>query len=192
MATQEGRSLPAWSFRLLSETDKADKSAQELVVGLTTEQLNWQPTHGAWSVGQCVEHLAAASDLYLPPIADALAGQPSGVAQEIKPGWFARWFIRSYIEPSPRGKRASAPNRIAPGSHVDLSVLERFMSDNRIFRDLVRRASDYDVNSIRFRNPFIPALRFTVGTGLWIVAAHQRRNLLQAARVKQSEGFPKT
>jgi hypothetical protein len=190
VATPEGRSLPAWPVQLLSEIDDADQSAQDLVANLTTEQLNWQPQPGTWSVGQCIDHLAVASDLYLPSISHALERQSPGIAEEITPGWFGRWFIRSYIEPSPKSKRASAPRRIVPGSRVDLTVLERFSSGNRIFRDLVRRASDYDVNAIRFRNPFIPGLRFTVGTGLRILAAHQRRHFLQAARVKQSDGFP--
>ena len=47
-------------------------------------------------------------------------------------------------------------------------------------RELVARASAYDVNRIRFKNPFTPLLRFTVGTGLEIVTQHQSRHLLQA------------
>jgi hypothetical protein len=50
--------------------------------------------------------------------------------------------------------------------------------------------SPYDVNRIRFRNPFIPVLRFTVGTGLEILSNHQRRHLLQAERVRESLEFP--
>ena len=40
------------------------------------------------------------------------------------------------------------------------------------------------------KNPFIPLLRFTVGTGLEIVPKHQLRHLLQVERVKQAEDFP--
>ena len=39
--------------------------------------------------------------------------------------------------------------------------------------------------AIRFRNPFIPLLRFTVGTGLEIVAKHESRHLLQAEGVRR-------
>ena len=56
-------------------------------------------------------------------------------------------------------------------------------------RQLISRASDYDVNHIRFKNPFIPFLRFTVGTGLEILSKHQSRHLLQAERVRQSSAF---
>jgi len=56
---------------------------------------------------------------------------------------------------------------------------------------LVQDASDYDVNRIRFKNPFVPLLRFTVGTGLEILSKHQDRHLLQAERVKDCADFPK-
>ena len=114
---------------------------------------------------------------------------PSPV-EEITPGWFGRWFIRTYIESSSRSRRAQAPRKIAPASHVDLSVVDLFLQSNQAARDLVRRASAYDVNRLRFRNPFVPVIRFTVGTGLEIIWRHQRRHLLQAERIKQSAGFP--
>lgn len=186
-----GTASPVWSIRLIAEFDGADKNANELVVGLSREQLNWQPRPGVWSVGQSLEHLCIANEVYLPAISSSLAGKPISAVQEIIPGWFSRWFINNYIEPSPQSKRAHAPKKIVPGARVEPSVLDRFLRNNQAARELVRRARDYDVNRIRFRNPFIPVLRFTVGTGLEIVSRHERRHLLQAERTKHSPGFPR-
>ena len=180
----------AWTLRLIAEFDAADQKAQELVTGLSPEQLNWQPGLGAWSVGQCLEHLCIANEVYLPAISSSLAGKPISAAQEIRLGWLSRWFVNSYIEPSPQSKHARAPNKIVPGARVEPSVLDRFLRSNQAARELVRHAGDYDVNRIRFRNPFIPVLRFTVGTGLEIVSRHERRHLLQAERARRSFGFP--
>jgi hypothetical protein len=47
------------------------------------------------------------------------------------------------------------------------------------------------VNRIRFWNPFVLGLRFTVGTGFQIIASHGRRHLLQAERVRDSADFPR-
>jgi hypothetical protein len=47
------------------------------------------------------------------------------------------------------------------------------------------------VNRIRYRNPFIPLLRFTVGAGLEIIAKHASRHLLQAEGVRQNMSFPR-
>lgn len=48
----------------------------------------------------------------------------------------------------------------------------------------------YDVNPIRFKNPFIPGLRFSVGTGPEVLTRHERRHLLQAERIRESPEFP--
>jgi hypothetical protein len=141
-------------------------------------------------VGQCLEHLCIANEVYLPAISVALEGRPRGSVQEISSGWFSRWFIRNYIAPNPDGTRASAPKKIEPSKHVELSILEVFLRSNQAARELVRRASEHNVNRIRFKNPFIPLLRFTIGTGLEIVAKHQSRHLLQAEGVRHSVGFP--
>lgn len=186
---QPDAASPAWCRRLISELNAADERAIGLAKGLTPGQLAWAPAPGAWGIGQCLEHLCIASDKYLPPMADALTGPPSTMVQEITPGWFGRWFIRNYIEPSPQTKRATAPKAIAPSAQVDPSVLDRFLRSNDQARELVLRARTCDVNRVRFRNAFVPLIRFTVGTGFEILSKHQRRHLLQAERVRQAPGF---
>jgi hypothetical protein len=174
----------------VSELQAADARASALAKTLTSMQLNWKPRPDVWSIGQCLEHLCVANEVYLPPISDALQGRDPAPVQEIRPGWLGRWFIRNYIEPSSETKRARAPKKIAPGTRIESSILERFLRSNEAARDVVRGAALYDVNRIRFKNPFIPALRFSVGTGLEVLAAHERRHLLQAARVRESSDFP--
>jgi hypothetical protein len=169
----------------------ADRRAEQVARGLTREQLNWRIRPGSWSVGECLGHLVAANNIYLPPIAVALDGQPPSPVQQLDFGWFSRWFIRNYIAPSTSNTRARAPRKIRPAVEADPAVLDAFLRSNVVARELVTRAADYDVNRIQFRNPFIPLLRFTVGTGLEIVAKHQSRHLLQAEGVRKAPGFPR-
>ena len=175
---------------MLEELGTSDRQASAVARELSLEQLNWSPAPGQWSVGQCLDHLLKANQVYLPPIARALDGRSHAPVQEITPGWFGRWFIRTQIDPSTQRRRGRAPGKITPAQNVDPSVLDEFVRSNDTVRDLVRRASACDVNRIRFVNPFVPLVRFTVGTGLEIVWRHQRRHLLQAERVKRSQGFP--
>ena len=184
MATQPDNTLPPWGKRLLKELDASDARAIALVKPLTPEQLNWKPAPEKWSVGQCLEHLAISIEVYLGPLADALAGPPSGTVDEIAPGWFGRWFIRNYIAPSAQTRSARAPKKITPVlSRVEPAILERFLKGNRDMRELVARAGGYNVNRLRFTNPFIPLIRFTVGTGFEITSKHEDRHLLQAEGV---------
>jgi DinB superfamily len=186
MTAPVSTALPAWSDRLIAALDEADRHAREVVAGLTAEELNRQPQPGSWSVGQCLEHLCITNELYLPAISSSLRGKQSSPVWEIRVGWFGRWFINNFIEPSPQTKRARAPKKIVPSARVEPSVLNRFVRSNQGVRELIQHAREYDVNSIRFRNPFIPLIRFTVGTGLEIVTRHQQRHLLQAQRARAS------
>ena len=181
---------PPWRQRVIAEFSAADVRAAAVAKGLTVEQLNWRTDPGKWSVGQCLDHLRVANEVYIPPMTKALEGRPHGMANELTPGWFGRWFITSYIEPSAVTKKARAPSKIVPIATVDATILDRFLASNDAARALVERASQYDVNRIRFQNPFVPVIRFTVATGLEVLWRHQRRHLLQAERIRQSAGFP--
>ena len=79
---------PPWGLRLVSELDAADARATALARSLTAAQLNWKPSPAKWSIGQCLEHLCVATEVYLPPIADSLKGHSSAEVQEIALPWF--------------------------------------------------------------------------------------------------------
>lgn len=182
--------MAAWCVRLIAELEANDGRAARLVEGLTVDQLNWKPAPDSWSVGQCLSHLVLANEVYLPPIAAALdaAGEElRRPVQYIDRGWFSRWFMRNYIEPQRelvKPRRVPAPKKIVPGARVELLVLDSFLAGNRAVRELVVRAGAFDVNRIRFVNPFVSWIRFTVGTGLEIVGRHQVRHLMQGERVR--------
>lgn len=174
-----------WQLRIASELDAADARAVALVTGLTLAQLNWKPRPDAWSIGQCLEHLCLSNEVYAEPMTKALGGRATGPVDEIRPGWFGRWFIRRYIEPTTPRTRGRAPKTTVPVvRQVDASILDRFIASNARIRDVIALAREHDVNRVRFRNPFVPLIRFTVGTGLQIIARHNHRHLLQAERLK--------
>jgi len=99
--------MPEWTTGLISQLNEADERAGRLVDGISVEQLNWQPVEAAWSVGQCLDHLCATNNVYLPPMAAALEGKAKGAVEEIRPGWFGRLFFEEkVIEPSAESIRA--------------------------------------------------------------------------------------
>jgi DinB superfamily len=184
------RQLPAWGRNLLARLDEADSRASAVARSLSIDQLNWQPHAESWSVGQCLDHLRVSNDVYVASMAEALDGRSvDGPVDAIVPGWFGRWFIRTQVAPS-SSRRGRAPRKIVPVSRVEADILARFLMSNETARLFVRRAAAFDVNRIRFRNPFVPLIRFTVGTGLEILTQHEARHLLQAERVRAAAGFP--
>ncbi|HEX8031951.1 MAG TPA: DinB family protein [Vicinamibacterales bacterium] len=186
-----GESSPPWRNRLIGEFADADARAIALVAGLDYDQLNWRPAPDKWSIGLCLEHLCITNDVYGAAIGGVLASAPKAPVPEITPGWFSRYFIRSYIAPGSAAKTSKAPPKIAPvSSKVELAIVDRFLRGNQDNRVLLDRAASIDVNRVRFPNPFVPLLRFTAGTGFEILAKHESRHLLQAERVKGLPEFP--
>ena len=192
VSRSNGTAVPHWYERLTKEFDAADARATALLKCLTPVQLNWKPNRTAWSVGQCLEHLCLSNEVYVGPMREALPIDPTGPVAAITPGWFARWFIRRYIEPATQNKPGRSPRKVSPvASAVDLSIAARFSASNNAMRAVMTRARDIDVNRVRFRNPFVPVIRFTIGTGLLIIARHNHRHLGQAERVTQLPEFPR-
>jgi DinB family protein len=181
--------LPADLQKVLADLDAADHEAQRLVAGLSEAQINWQPGGGtAWSVGQCLDHLAQANSVYTSALHDAVGRAKLGFAPRkgpISPGWFGRWFIRE-MEPPPR-RKLGANKKAMPSAHLSgAEVLKAFIAAHDRVRVLVEESRELDLNRIRFHNPFIGLLRFTVGTGLLIIGAHDRRHLLQAGKALEA------
>jgi hypothetical protein len=188
----DSTALPPDLQTILDDLDKSDSEAQRIIGGLSDAQANWQPRETAWSVAQCLDHLARANTTYA---AALLAAVKSGRSVRelrrapIQPPWFSRFFIR-ILEPPPK-RKLPAPKKIVPASRISKEeALRAFLHSQEQVRAVIREGSGLDLNRIRFRNPFIRLLRFTVGAGLLIVAAHDRRHLWQAGQVRQSATFP--
>ncbi|HEX4602379.1 MAG TPA: DinB family protein, partial [Candidatus Angelobacter sp.] len=168
---------------------RADDEARQLVNSLSDQQLNWQPGGGTgWSVAQCLDHMTQVNCLYATALREAVNGVQGGQRPRhdpIQPGWFARWFI-GVLEPPPRRKMKSPKKALPTVKKVGAEVLRAFIAAHDQTRAMVRDAQQLDLNRIRFKNPFIGVLRFTVGSGLLIIGAHDRRHLWQARQVIKS------
>ena len=57
---------------------------------------------------------------------------------------------------------------------------------------VLRKAAGIDLNGTRFVNPFLSLIRFSMGSGFQIIAAHERRHLWQAKQVRGRAGFPQS
>ena len=174
---------------VLRDLDRADDEARQLVNSLSDQQLNWQPDGGTrWSVAQCLDHLAQINAIYIVALSEAVHGVKPGTEVRrgpIQPGWFACWFI-GVLEPPPKRKLKSPKKALPSAQKPGAEVLRAFIAAHDQTRALVRESLQMDLNRIRFKNPFIGVLRFTVGSGLLIINAHDRRHLWQARQVLAS------
>ena len=179
-----------WSEDLASILEglgKAESDARQLVESLTDAQLNWQSATGrTWSIVQCLDHLAKTNTLYAEAMQSAVRKTPSGrqpTRGQIRPGWLERQFIKSMDAPARMKFRA--PRKVIPaGSRTREEALATFCASHQEIRSLIAECGEVDLNRVRFRSPFIWAVRLTVGTGFLLMAAHERRHLWQARQVR--------
>jgi hypothetical protein len=191
MSTPAGP-LPPDIGRVLAELLAVDVEARYLVADMDDAQATWQPEQGrAWSIAQCLDHVAITTRTYVGPMREAAErARERGYERggPVEPGVLGGWFARN-MEPPPR-QRVRTPGKIRPAARCEKdAALEAFITAQWELEDLVRACAGLDTN-VRFRNPLIPLVRFRLGAGFLIMAAHARRHLWQARRVRESPDFP--
>ena len=178
--------LPGDLQTILDELDRTDQEARQLVSQLSAAQFNWQPTPTAWSVAQCLAHLGQMNSVLAAALRTAVrqANKNSVMPRRpIQPGWFGRWFINQ-MEAPPR-RKLKTPKQGIPEAHKSREeILGAFIAAHDELRSLIHEARDLDLNRIRFRNPFIGLLRYTLATALLVIGAHDRRHLWQANQLR--------
>jgi len=167
-------------------------AANDLAGRYNMTQLTWQPAAGeSWSIMECLDHLAISTGVYLdamqPAIGDAQSGAAAGIFRTA--GLPSAKFTGD-LEPPVR-RKIPAPGKIRPRPTLNPEgILPEFLKAMDRVSSLVASTSSKDLNSVRFRNPLIPLLRFTVASGFLIIAAHGRRHLWQAEQVASEPDFP--
>jgi len=187
--------LPRDLQHLLDQIDAADRAGSDIVASVTEEQFHWQPHDGrGWSIAQCLDHLAIMNKYYGAAVRSGIEGgrrrnlQRHGPA---RPTFFGRRFIQSQEPPVKMRVNAPRVGR-SPRNKPRDEIMRTFHEAHDFLRELIRDAAEIDLNRSTFRNPFIPVIQMRVGTGLAILAAHDRRHLWQAAQVKLARGYPQT
>ena len=169
---------------ILTALHAVTSQAEKLCASASPEALQRLPEPGRWSAAQCLAHLAVSNFAY----ANAMrsASKPAlhlhnhERSGPIRVGLLSRWFL-AYMEP-PAGRRLRAPRAIAPPPFVEVgAALREFQRSQAAVIELLMECRHLDLNKIRFPNPFVPGLRFTVGAGFLIIAAHERRHIWQAS-----------
>ena len=180
--------LPAELQALEDALDAAERDARALAADLTAAQGAWRTDAGSWSVAECFDHLATANRAYLTamrPSAERALQEGRARRRPALPGLVGGWFV-NYLEPPSKPRlKSKAPRAIRPRTGPALDdAFPAFLASHNDVRTFLRTYSGLDLSRIRFPNPFIRGVRFSLATGLHVLAAHERRHLWQARRVR--------
>lgn len=182
--------LPTDIKELQDALEAAERDAQALVAGLTEDHGTARVEAGSWSVAECLDHLATGNRVYLSAMlepADRARALGRFRRRPAQPGWAGRLFVYT-LEPPPRWwSRLTAPRKIRPRKSPPLAeTFASFVACQADVRAFLDANADLDLASIRFPNPFVRGIRFSLATGLHVIASHDRRHLWQAWRVRRA------
>jgi hypothetical protein len=168
-------------FEVIIEESKA------LVQGLSEEEFNWRPRAGEWSIEECLAHLTMVGRVEVDFVESAIdAARARGITGS---GPFRYSAIERYIlrETEPPIRRAlGSPTRFVPVHNQPLTaVMPTFYHVQRMFILQLERADGLDLKRVKVATPISRFLKFSLGTAFAQAAAHERRHLLQARKVRE-------
>ena len=177
---------------LVAELRAVGEEASKLFGRLSPAQLNWKPSAGQWSVGQCFDHLVVTNSCFFPDMRKVAAGEyKSSLWGRVSPlsGFFGRLILKA-LDPE-KGRKTKAPRVFEPArSDVDAGVIARFVQHQSEVADLMRATGGADLRGLQVTSPVSPVATYSLLDAYRIVVAHERKHFEQARRVTQSEGFP--
>jgi hypothetical protein len=186
--------MPAGDRRDIEALEHAFHAVEDetraLVTGLTEDRGAWRADPGSWSVAECLDHLATGNRVYLlamRPAAERALRHGRRRRRPARPGLIGGWFVRALEPPVKPRLKMKAPRSIRPRVSPRLDeAVGQFLDSQGDLRRFLQQYADIDLTGVRFPNPFIRGVRFSLATGLHVLAAHARRHLWQAWCVRQA------
>lgn len=173
--------------------ERQTEEVADLLAPLGDAARLWRPHEGAWSALGHTAHLCVVNARYLDAMEARLRqARDRGDAGSDGPyrhPMFARWFAE-WQEPPPK-RRVRTMRAMVPDPVLDEGdVLERFRANQTRLAALLEAARGVDLGRIRFGSPFAAIVRLSLGTGLALLLAHNRRHIWLIREVLAAEGFP--
>ena len=173
--------------------ERNSETAETLAGELTETQLNWKPSVEQWSIAQCLEHLAVATNEFEKYFEEVLTKgrgrSPLTEAPRYKPSLLGGWLAKQVSPEATR--KLSAPKILRPDSSNIQGSLAKFLQEQNKFLDFVRQTAGVDYNRTRLRSPVTPLIRYSLADAYVITVVHGQRHLAQAQRVRELPEFPR-
>jgi hypothetical protein len=166
--------------------------ASDLVGGLDESQFNWRPDPRNWSIAECLLHLNIVGDRYVHILEKTLAeARQRGLVGQgpFAHGRLGKWILAN-TEP-PHRYKYKAPRSLTPAYGQPITAVLptfRHLQDQLALR--LEQADGLDLARVKAPALEMRPFRFNLHLTFAWIAAHQRRHLWQARRVRNHTGFP--
>jgi DinB superfamily len=167
--------------------EEIQQQAGEVTEGLNEARFNWRPSPTQWSIEECLAHLTMVGQWEIRAIEQAIEqGKQRGLTGQgpFEYGPIDR-FIVNQTEPPVR-TAMPAPRHFTPlhGQPVT-AVLPTFYHVQSQLMLQLERADGLDLRRVKVATPISRFLKMSLGAMFAQIAAHERRHLEQARRVRE-------
>jgi hypothetical protein len=170
--------------QLRAEAIATREKIAAMVRPLDASKINEHPEPKGWSVGQVLEHLVVADELYEEPFARLMrssrqdAGAP---ARDWKPSFIGGRIAAALLNPKP----LKGPKVFRPGPTPRNGVVEALLARETRFVQSMDAAASFDWRGIRIGSPALPswAPKMNLGDGFRIHVVHVTRHSRQIERL---------
>lgn len=172
--------LPA----LHAALDQTERIAHALAARAGHTHWMQRPSPTRWSPSECVQHLIASIDAFVPLVDEALrhAEKPAAPsAGPFDPDLLGRLLLWA-IEPPYRLRVKTAAPFVPAAARTAGTDLADLVSRHAMWHARMRQANGYPLDRIRIPSPFVKRAGYSLYTTFCIVPCHERRHLWQAER----------
>lgn len=180
--------LPNELKKLADEFANIKKDAGDFLAKVKDSEFNKRPQNNGWSVAECYDHLVVIGFDYSNQIEAALQilrEKNLKLNGTLKYSWFGERFI-NFVGPG-RKLKAKSPKKWKPQANINKSkVTTAFLQLQDRWIELINKSAGFDLTKVKLPSPATKLIKFSAYEILGMNAAHQRRHMEQAKRVKNN------
>jgi hypothetical protein len=167
--------------------EKIVQQAREMTAGLDEARFNWRPSAETWSIEECLSHLTMVGQWEVRAIDQALdQAKQRGLTGQgpFRYGALDRYIVHQ-TEPPVRTSRETPRHFVPLHGQPVTAVMPTFLHVQSQFQVQLERSEGLDLRRVKVQTPISRFLKMSLGMMFAQIAAHERRHLEQAQRVRE-------
>lgn len=167
----------------LKKRTERNKADLQILLDLSSEDLNKRQEAESWSALECIAHLNIYGDFYIPEISKNIKSSKfRSPDSQFKSGLLGNYFVKMVgpLDESKKMKTLSSTNTL--GSDLDESTLATFSKQLDSLLSILEDSTQVNLNRIKIGISIAPWLKIKLGDALRVVILHNQRHMEQALR----------
>jgi hypothetical protein len=159
---------------------------------LSPQEINWRPSEGEWSIGQCFDHLIISNRPYEGILEELLENRRRPRVLErmpLLPRFFGKLLVTALRPDSGRKVRAR-PAFYPSSSDIAPAVIASFLDQQNRLLGLMEATRGLALDRITITSPVVRFVTYSLMDAYRIVVVHEQNHFVQARQVMASPGFP--